>query len=43
MHASAAAAASAQLATAALVFAVPFTLLATAAFYIWIYSRRLAP
>lgn len=43
MHASAAAAASAQLATAALVFAVPFTLLATAAFYVWIYSRRLAP
>jgi hypothetical protein len=43
MRTSAATSSSAQFVTAALVFAVPFTLLITAAFYIWIYTRPTSP
>jgi hypothetical protein len=39
MHTSAATSSSAQLVTAALVFAIPFTLLSTTAFYTWLYAR----
>jgi hypothetical protein len=43
MQASAAATFSAQFAITAFVFAVPFTLLAAAAFYVWVYARRPTP